>query len=84
VLLQEQVERETEATLRKTAWAAMTCRATVGEQPWSRFPRVEVFGVDGDAAQGGDEAKGKYTQSQQITPSHSIFGVLITHPAASL
>jgi len=65
VLLQEKVERETEATLGKTAWAAMTCHATIGEQPWSRFALVEILGA-GRAAQNCDGAKGKQTTSQQI------------------
>ena len=64
MLLQEHVERETEAAFGKTARAAMTSHATTSEQRWSRFALVKIFGTDGWAAQDGDDTEGKYTQSQ--------------------
>jgi hypothetical protein len=57
--LQEQVERESEAALGKTAWAAMTCRATIGKQPGGRFALIEILGMCRSADQHSHGAKGE-------------------------
>jgi hypothetical protein len=64
VLLQVQEERESEATLGKTACAAMTCRATVGKQLGNRFALIEILGVCRSTDQHGNYAKGEQTAPQ--------------------
>jgi hypothetical protein len=59
VLLQEQVEREAEAALGKTACASMTCRATIRKQPRGRFALIEILGVRRTADQHRNYAKGE-------------------------
>jgi hypothetical protein len=57
VLLQKQEKRETEASLGKTARAAMTCRATICKQLGGRFALIEVLSVCGAAGQRANRAK---------------------------
>jgi hypothetical protein len=66
VLLQEQEQRETEASLGKTARAAMTCRATIRKQPGGRFALVEILSVCGTAGQHTNCAKRKQTTPQLL------------------
>lgn len=64
MLPQEQVERETEAAPGETACAAMTCRATVREQPRGRFALIKILGVCRSAAEqiNGSEGEQKAPQ----------------------
>jgi hypothetical protein len=59
VLLQEKVQRKSEAALGKTACAAMTCRATVRKQPGGRFALIQILGVRPTADQHGHCANGE-------------------------
>ncbi len=65
MLLQEHIERETEAPLGKPAWAAMTRDAAFGEQPRPRFALIEIFGAAGSTAQRGYGAKCEHNKGEQ-------------------
>jgi len=64
VVSQEHEERETEATLGKTACAAMTCHATIGEQLHARFALIKILSVGTGAGQ-HRPGNGKQTTSQR-------------------
>src|SRR5215475_171213 len=64
MLLQEKIERETEALLGETARAVMTGRATVGKKLLRRFTLVEVLGVGCPACNQDDHAKRQQTRPQ--------------------
>jgi hypothetical protein len=71
VLLQEKVQRETEAALGKTACAAMTCRATVREQPGGRLALIEILSVRRTADQHVHCAKDEQT-APPFLPRHKF------------
>ena len=64
MLLQEQEEREPEATLGKTACAAMTCRTTIREQPRGRFALIEILGLCRSADEHKNGPEGERTAPQ--------------------
>jgi hypothetical protein len=66
VLLQEQEKRKPEATLGKTAGAAMACRATIRKQLGGRFALIEILSVCRAADQHENCAKGEQTAPQLL------------------
>jgi hypothetical protein len=59
VILQEQEQRKAEATLGKTACAAMTGRATIGKQLGGWFALIEILSLCRSTAEHRNHAKGE-------------------------
>jgi len=69
VLLQEEVERETDAALGQSAWAVMAGRASVREQLGRRFPLIEILRIGGRTCQHGNGAnRNKGDKREQMAP----------------
>jgi hypothetical protein len=62
MILQERVERETQAAFGEPAGAAMTSRATIRKQLGCRFTLIEILSLGRSAGQSIDYAESKPMQ----------------------
>ena len=68
MLLQEKVERQTEAAFAQSPRAVVAGRATLGKQSHTRFARVEIFGSCGTSGQEHRNAK----RQENLSPQYHL------------